>query len=957
MDTKVNFESETLKLVEVYAQQCKNGPHFGSMSPNVYDTAWVSMVIKSSQQENVWLFPEAFRYVLDQQQADGGWQVYADPVDSILNTAAALLAMLKYRNNESVSPRLEAPCDLSQRIERGISWLQDALQHWDVKSCNHVGFEILVPALLCQLREHGAEFNFPGSRHLDEVNKTKLAKFDPEILYRPAATSLLHSLEAFIGRIDFGKVRHHRIEGGLMGSPAATAAYLMNVSPWDEEAEDFLHRAAKKSAATSFPSAFPTSIFETSWILSTLLQDGIVSMKLESCSLIDIISFLERAISNHEDNVVGFAPGILSDADDTSQVLQVLARSGRVTRSRGLIETFFNGENFRTYHSERNASISTNCNALKALILIGDIPQYATEISRTVTYLCDAWYSSSLKDKWNTSDLYSTMLLAQAFVLLLRCLDSCSLPVSLAAIVEQRVPIVLTQIHSRVLLQQHSNGSWSKGSSEVAAYGTLTLKSLLDLPWSIVLQAETTLAIEKAERFIIGNYDFWDEHEYLWIEKVTCAMPNIARAYCLAAVQARVAPHKWSNTVRSIVPVHTEELLQFAQFYSSLPLFQNHPKSSQTILCSLVEGCSFYGQLKDMSNSIFPRSGMTKDNYLKYIPFTWTSCNNMRKAIDTQSLLDMMCLSVLNFQVDEYMESVVGTKLSNSLDQVEEIIRRIFAPSAWLKARKRRSSSTGHTEVLDSHIITPPGSKDDEHDSESTATLLYGVEEVLRKFTDHVLEHPKVIKSPPTARQLLRFELKEFLLGHMAQIRDSMRHFDGNDTCGEVLSDLSYYKWVRSTAGDNTSCPFSFSFYCCLISDPGKAFFATIKQKYLYRDLCRHLATMCRQYNDYGSVARDRAEKNLNSLDFPEFRYRETGELETTSDEASEIQRKKYLMWLAEYERSCMNGAFQRLEKESSSYSMHSITTFINVTDLYGQIYVARDIASHQKRTKRSEAS
>lgn len=39
---------------------------------------------------------------------------------------------------------------------------------------------------------------------------------------------------------------------------------------------------------------------------------------------------------------------------------------------------------------------------------------------------------------------------------------------------------------------------------------------------------------------------------------------------------------------------------------------------------------------------------------------------------------------------------------------------------------------------------------------------------------------------------------------------------------------------------------------------------------YLSRSLARHLATMCRQYNDYGSAVRDMDEGNLNSLDFPE---------------------------------------------------------------------------------------
>lgn len=32
-----------------------------------------------------------------------------------------------------------------------------------------------------------------------------------------------------------------------------------------------------------------------------------------------------------------------------------------------------------------------------------------------------------------------------------------------------------------------------------------------------------------------------------------------------------------------------------------------------------------------------------------------------------------------------------------------------------------------------------------------------------------------------------------------------------------------------------------------------------------------HLGRMCRQYNDYGSLARDQEERNLNSLNFPEF--------------------------------------------------------------------------------------
>lgn len=44
---------------------------------------------------------------------------------------------------------------------------------------------------------------------------------------------------------------------------------------------------------------------------------------------------------------------------------------------------------------------------------------------------------------------------------------------------------------------------------------------------------------------------------------------------------------------------------------------------------------------------------------------------------------------------------------------------------------------------------------------------------------------------------------------------------------------------------------------------------------YLAEDVCRHLATLCRLYNDLGSAACDADEGAGNSLKFPEFFFRE----------------------------------------------------------------------------------
>ena len=124
--------------------------------------------------------------------------------------------------------------------------------------------------------------------------------------------------------------------------------------------------------------------------------------------------------------------------------------------------------------------------------------------------------------------------------------------------------------------------------------------------------------------------------------------------------------------------------------------------------------------------------------------------------------------------------------------------------------------------------------------------------------------------------------------------------------------------------------------------------FKTVTQKYFANDLCRHLATMCRMYNDYGSVRRDRVEDNLNSVDFAEF------QAEGSADEA-----KKALFSLAEYERECLAIALVRLQQaggqaDNWQRKMAVIRLFCDVTDLYGQLYVVRDMGTRMVQHERT---
>lgn len=196
----------------------------------------------------------------------------------------------------------------------------------------------------------------------------------------------------------------------------------------------------------------------------------------------------------------------------------------------------------------------------------------------------------------------------------------------------------------------------------------------------------------------------------------------------------------------------------------------------------------------------------------------------------------------------------------------------------------------------------------------------------------------------------------------------------------------TFYHWVRSTSADHTSCPFSFVFFDCLIhaaaspqtTTPTPTLFTTsTRTAYLTESAARHLASLCRMYNDAGSLARDADERALNSLNFPEFTSTSTPTPTTQGhkrkrDHTNEKDGsedgvkgpKDELLWLASYERRGLETATELLEAElelggdgnakNARRLVGALRLFVRVTDLYGQIYVLRDVGT-RTRTGGSE--
>jgi hypothetical protein len=280
---------------------------FGSMSCAVYDSAWVSQIPKLENGVRKWLFPQCFLYILANQKQDGSWESYSSEIDGILNTAASLLAVHRHVVDPLQISHITSG-DLLRRFDAGKIALQKMLTDWDVEATEHVGFEILVPALLKYLEDAGHCFQFPRKDLLMKIRAEKLRKFKPEDLYGNAKLTPLHSLEAFIGTIDFDRLSHQKTFGSMMASPSSTAAYLMNVSKWDDDSEHYLRHVVAAGPGWGnggVPSAYPSTHFEYSWVLSTLLKAGFSKASLGSEHTESVLNVLATAF-DHENGNIGF---------------------------------------------------------------------------------------------------------------------------------------------------------------------------------------------------------------------------------------------------------------------------------------------------------------------------------------------------------------------------------------------------------------------------------------------------------------------------------------------------------------------------------------------------------------------------------------------------------------------------------------------------------------------------
>ena len=801
------------------------------MAVSLYDTAWLSMVKKWAGGETQdWLSPESFQYILDTQDLDGGWHSTSFPIDGILSTLAALLALCKH-----VAPSEDLARDkreqLYHRRNRAIYYLDETLAQWDVTSTTSPGFEILVPKLLELLSAEGIDFNFAGLLTLHDLRARSSTHFDPAALYAVARSSTAQYLEAFIGDIDFNKMSQHKISGSIMASPAATSAYLIHGAIWDDDCEEYLrHLLTLKPDGQhgAVPSQYPTTVFEVTECLCALTSSGLSAEQLGSDLLSDFADFLEACLAI-DGGTCGSAPYMESDADSTAKVISTLCQLGRTPSPHGMIIRFEMRDSFKTLTHERRPQLRTNCLVLKALLdLARKGYEHNVQINKAANFIIDEWgtINGEIYDSSNLARNYPLMLLADALCSLLDYwnMGTASTPESNA--VQERLDVCLYQVLIRTLQAQNPDGSWGWSTTcENTAFAVLTLTKLAAFTSAPRVRIQLTQAVDSAKEFLESHYT-GTKPEYLWCGKTIGASKKITEAYVLAALEAY-------PTKSAVKPVETRYDMSLSRMAIQTKYFARQAwftmMSEWQIQACLVESHLFLPRLRGLQQFIFPADKCPQSQYFEVIPFMWLAANEFyRRMIGPEYLYQMMALTILNRQFNSYVKDHVVETFNGCLFEVEDVIHHVFD-------QLQMGDSKGLTPISVSHGTSRTST------STTATTATNELYSVFGRFVDCIINNRYVKLASDGDQATLVSELFAFMrsqiynLANQAESPQLRRTFTG-EKVHEARTHHGY----------------TFAFLTCIVgnqrilagTEKQIDFLESPEQKYLADAMCHHMSTV-----------------------------------------------------------------------------------------------------------------
>lgn len=482
-----------------------------------YDTAWLARVPAFPGLDKP-AFPQALDWLREQQLADGSWGA-VQPFNAhgnTLSTLAAILALCQWGH-----PQDQA------RIARGIKSLHDLAQALARESKQTVGFELLLPALVCECKVYGLR--------LPEVFEQQYQKYAVMIAKKKQLISTRLQKTGNAGKpvswwfslemlgnnvltdkdlsIDLDDVKLFP-QGSVAASPAATA-FLLTVTRRRcgkdlPRAYDYLHRSMLLNQDGGAPNVFPIDEFELTFSANYFLEAG---LEPAHPLMVEIIAEIYKKWQLRGEKGLGYSSEFIIDPDDSSVAIAVLAAAGYQDIDPGILLQCFNGVCIENFKGERIPSLSANIHAVKALRMLPVTAKIKSTIDSIVRWLKQQLDQYTvLDDKWHSSPVY---------------------PMSRAVIALEGLNDPFAQRCVDWLLeQQHTDGGWGRHgftTAEETGFASLALSY-----WRRQGHPVSKSILENAAEYL--RQSLAQQQYPLWIGKVLYC-PKLVVASVVAAAQ------------------------------------------------------------------------------------------------------------------------------------------------------------------------------------------------------------------------------------------------------------------------------------------------------------------------------------------------------------------------------------------------------------------------------------
>jgi halimadienyl-diphosphate synthase len=376
----MNYVEEAKELVRNLDQR---------MGPSPYDIAWMAR-LRTEDSEPRW--PDLINWLVEHQHPDGSWGSEIEYYhDRVICTLVAIIA-LRESGGSSQTERA---------IERGERYLWHHIHLLPRDPFELVGFELILPTLLGEAQDLGLDVPTHTCGY-GEIQTAKIRLIPPDKLYSPHI-STVYSLE-FLGRDgDPDRLRYALTNNGSLGNSPAATAYYLRLDGHNADALEYLERV--RAHMEHIIPVYPFRTFELTWVLNNFTFSGS-----------PLTDFADKGIWEKLKNQlgpsgVGFDPTFgIPDGDTTSACCRVLLEAGYNVNP-AILKQFEDKEKkiIRTYHYERNVSVSTNVHALDALSLMPDYPDRNQVKEQIILMLLNSRkYNMYWTDKWHASPYYAT---------------------------------------------------------------------------------------------------------------------------------------------------------------------------------------------------------------------------------------------------------------------------------------------------------------------------------------------------------------------------------------------------------------------------------------------------------------------------------------------------------------------------------------------------------------------